>query len=130
MFVLSTTVSLVLCQSGVRERRKEEQDDGSSKPHLSAAVKQQKAARSPRIADRGGGKARGGGGSGGGGGRMPVHCVVLPALVLGAVAMVVYLGEMWWAGSGVNKPLPLPPAVSEVWRNESVYLTRLWGTYR
>ena len=126
MFVLSTTMSLALCQSGVRERRKEEQDDGSSKPHLSAATKQQKTVRSPRIVDRGGSKARGGGG----GGSMPVHCVVLPALVLGALAMVVYLGEMWWAGSGVNKPLPLPSAVSDVWRNESVYLTRLWGTYR
>ena len=58
-----------------------------------------------------------------------VH-LVLPALLLGGVAVVVYFGELWLLGSGVNKPLPLPPAVSKEWRNDDVYLTRLWGTYR
>ena len=65
-----------------------------------------------------------------GAGGMPVHYIVLPALLLGGVAVVVYFGEAWWMGSGVNKPLPLPTAVSDTWRNDNIYHTRLWGTYR
>ena len=63
-------------------------------------------------------------------GGMPVHYVVLPALLLGGVAIAVFFGEAWWMGSGVNKPLPLPSVVSGDWRNEEVYNARLWGTYR
>ena len=65
-----------------------------------------------------------------GAGGMPIHYVVLPALLLGGVAVLVYFGEQWFLGPAVNRPLLLPPAVSEEWRNDSVYLTRLWGTYR
>ncbi|CAI8033803.1 Mannosyl-oligosaccharide glucosidase [Geodia barretti] len=111
----------------MKERSKErignegkEYDDGGSKPQPPVARKQQRSTRN----------VRGRGREGGGRGRMPVHYVVLPALLFGGVAIVVYFGEMWWAGPGVNKPLPLPRAVSETWRNDSVYLTRLWGTYR
>ena len=109
----------------MKERRKERggnerESDGGSKPHPPVARKQPRSTRNVR------GKGR----EGGGGGRMPVQYVVLPALLFGGVAIIVYFGEMWWAGPGVNKPLPLPRAVSETWRNDSVYLTRLWGTYR
>ena len=62
--------------------------------------------------------------------RMPVHYVVIPALLLGGMAVVVYVGEQWLLGPAVNTPVPLPPAVSEEWRQEDSYLTRLWGTYR
>lgn len=63
-------------------------------------------------------------------GGLPIHYVVLPALLLGGVAVVVYVGERWLLGPAVNTPVPLPPAVSEEWRVEDTYLTRLWGTYR
>ena len=102
----------------MRERGKEGRDiadGGSGKPHPPPAPREQLQKATKR---------------GGGGGGMPVHYVVLPALLLGALAVVVYFGEVLWAGPGVNRPLPLPPAVSDVWRNDSVYLTRLWGTYR
>ena len=102
--------SLSAVQGGLRERREE----GGTKPCPPAA-------RKPPRENR---KAVGGAAG------VPVHYIVLPALLLGGVAVAVYFGEAWWAGPGVNKPLPLPPAVSDVWRNKDVYLTRLWGTYR
>ena len=30
----------------------------------------------------------------------------------------------------VNAPLDVPKAVSDDWRNDSVYSERLWGSYR
>ena len=86
-------------------------------------------ARRP-VKHKGGGAYRLAKPSKSGGGGMPVHYVVLPALLLGGVAMLVYVGERWLFGLAVNKPLPLPPAVSDEWRKDDVYLTRLWGTYR
>ena len=61
---------------------------------------------------------------------IPVHLLVLPALLLGGLAVVVYFGEQWLLGPPVNKPLPLPRAISSVWRNSTAYQSRLWGTYR
>lgn len=66
----------------------------------------------------------------GGAGGMPVHYMVLPAVLLGGVAILVYIGEQWLLGPAVNRPLPLTPAVSSEWRNDSEYGSRLWGTYR
>ena len=66
----------------------------------------------------------------GGVGRLSVPYLVLPALLLGGVAVAVYLGEAWLLGPRVSSPLPLPKAVSNSWRTGDSYLTRLWGTYR
>lgn len=99
------------------------QDDGSTAGHRRQS--QKTVARKPSKSREGGAhreKSRAGG--------MPVHYVVLPALLLGGVAVLVYVGEQWLLGPAVNSPLPLPPAVSEEWRNGATYLTRLWGTYR
>ena len=88
------------------------------KPHPPTAGRKppkQRSVKTARAGERGG---------------MPVHYLVLPAVLLGGVAVAVVIVELWWAGSGVNKPLPLPPAVSETWRNGDRYLSRLWGTYR
>ena len=110
-------------QGGGRERRGREGGGRGTvtDPHSSSdrrSVKHIVAARSAKSSKTG---------SVGG---MPIHYVVLPARLLGGVAVTVYLVEAWLLGSGVNKPLPLPLAVSREWRNDDVYLTRLWGTYR
>ena len=110
-----------------RERREgergRERREGDNKPFSNVAKKQLKHkghVTSHSMSTR----------SSNGAGGMPVHHIVLPALLLGGVAVVVYFGEAWWMGSGVNKPLPLPTAVSDTWRNDNIYHTRLWGTYR
>ena len=121
-------------QGGVRERRegggrgREKRDEGGSTPDNK--VHQSAVAKKPARHKMGGAShtmkpskstsSRG----------TSVHLFVLPALLLGGVAVVVYFGELWLLGSGVNKPLPLPPAVSDEWRSDDIYLTRLWGTYR
>ena len=60
----------------------------------------------------------------------PKIFLIAPTLFLALLAIVVLLGERWLGGPYVNTPLDVPPAVSNEWRNESVYRTRLWGTYR
>ena len=77
---------------------------------------------------KGGGSARGA--KRGGASRLPIHYLVIPALLLGGVAVVVFLGEQLLLGPEVARPLPLPAAVATEWRNESEYGSRLWGTYR
>ena len=101
-------------QGGTRERRGRDGGGahGGNKPRPSSRRQQKTAAPHSNS------------------GGLQVHYIVLPALLLGAVAIVVYLGEAWLLGSGVNQPLPLPRAVSDEWRNDDIYLTRLWGTYR
>lgn len=114
---------MYVLQGGGRERRGREgrEGGGGGDSHGSADRKSVRHRATGRSA-----KSSKAGSAGG----MPVHCVVLPALLLGGVAMVFYFLEPWLLGSGVNKPLPLPPAVSREWRSDDVYLTRLWGTYR
>lgn len=56
--------------------------------------------------------------------------IALPAIVMTAVALTVVLVERWYAGPLVSQPLDAPLAVSDDWRNHSIYDKRLWGSYR
>ncbi len=56
--------------------------------------------------------------------------LIAPALALGLLAVVVVIGDLWLRGVTVNVSLDAPPVVSDEWRNDSVYHSRLWGTYR
>lgn len=57
-------------------------------------------------------------------------CRYMYILVAGIAILLVYIGNQWLSQPAVNRRLPLIPAVSSEWRNESEYGSRLWGTYR
>ena len=104
------------------QRRKEDGQATTPERESKIAKKQPKPKRGGAFTTR---KPEGGGAGG-----LPVHYIALPALLLGGVAILVYFGEQWLLGPAVNRPLPLTPAVSSQWRNESEYGSRVWGTYR
>ena len=46
------------------------------------------------------------------------------------LAIVSLVPHRMFAGPLVNSPLDVPGAVSDDWRNDSVYSERMWGSYR
>lgn len=67
----------------------------------------------------------------GGGTCSTLRNITLSSSVIGVLAILVYyFGEQWLFGPAVNRPLSLTLAVSDEWRKDSEYGTRVWGTYR
>lgn len=117
-------------EGGKEEGKAKKQKGGSqtASPEREREAKEKSSKKQPKHKRGGASLTRKS--EGGGAGGMPVHYMVLPAVLLGGVAILVYIGEQWLLGPAVNRPLPLTPAVSSEWRNDSEYGSRLWGTYR